>query len=346
MFSFEDENRSVIFKKEFIPEIDKKDYVSLATYYWPNPSNKDGLPYVLRDGNVNPEGSLFDKDNLRELAFTVYYQCILYYLSDDKKYYELIKQNINYYFLDENTGMNPNMNHAQMIKGVNLGRGIGLIDFTANMSYALYMLKMLYDADYLEDEFYESLKVWLEKFYIWYTTSKIALEEKNADNNHGIFYDFGQIILSDILGKEVYSSVERMVDLRLCKQISENKMPLELKRTKSKNYSLMALKGIYDFSTVSKKYGYDLYKLNEWYPNKIDVDFSSVMDYLYDKLVEKNGTWNYKQISYFDEATLFPLIYEKIKINSSFLKDLFILNKSNVKIDIQFCLLFLLFKGE
>lgn len=28
--------------------------------------------------------------------------------------------------------MNPNMDHAQMIKGKCLGRGIGMIDFTAN----------------------------------------------------------------------------------------------------------------------------------------------------------------------------------------------------------------------
>lgn len=339
LFLYENENRSVIYKKNNIDGIDKNDYVSLATYYWPNLNTKDGLPYILKDGLSNPEGDNYDKQNLRELAFMIYYQCILYYLSDDKKYYEIIKKNINYYFLDKKTGMNPNMNHGQMIKGVNLGRGIGLIDFTANMSYALYMLKLLNDINYIEKDFYDKLKKWLEKFYKWYVNSEIALEEKYALNNHGIFYDFGLIVLSDILNKEVVSLVYQMVELRIKKQIIEGKMPLELKRTKSKNYALMAIKGIYDFSTISSKYGYNLYEINKWYKDKIEIDIMDVEDYLYEKLINKTSNWNYEQIINFDEATLLPLIFEKSKSNHLKLNDIYILSKDEILVDLQYVLL-------
>ena len=78
-FLYEDRNLSVIYKKKPLEGISKNDYVSLATYYWPNPSTNDGLPYISKDGQANPEGDIYDKQNLRKLAFMIYFQCILYY---------------------------------------------------------------------------------------------------------------------------------------------------------------------------------------------------------------------------------------------------------------------------
>ena len=49
--------------------VDKHDYTSLATYWWPDPNKKDGLPYIPIDGKVNPEvKSIKDYNNLVKLA--------------------------------------------------------------------------------------------------------------------------------------------------------------------------------------------------------------------------------------------------------------------------------------
>ena len=37
------------------PSGNKHDYMSLAPYWWPNPNTANGLPYIRRDGVVNPE---------------------------------------------------------------------------------------------------------------------------------------------------------------------------------------------------------------------------------------------------------------------------------------------------
>ena len=47
---------SVLDKEGIAPSGDKKDYVSFGTYWWPNPDTGDGLPYIVRDGELNPEG--------------------------------------------------------------------------------------------------------------------------------------------------------------------------------------------------------------------------------------------------------------------------------------------------
>ena len=83
--------RSIVSKKR-PPNVKRNDYVSLATYYWPNPETFNGLPYILKDGMANPEGKEYDKDDLRELAFIVYYKVLLYYLTDEVSYYDDIRK--------------------------------------------------------------------------------------------------------------------------------------------------------------------------------------------------------------------------------------------------------------
>lgn len=265
---------------------------------------------------ANPEGKEYDKDDLRELAFIVYYKVLLYYLTDEVSYYDDIRKNIYYYILDKKTGMNPNMDHAQMIKGKCLGRGIGMIDFTANFSYAIYMLKLLKDDNKIDNDFNNDLSDWLRRFMNWYKYSPIAMEELRSANNHGIFYDFGLAIISDFLGvsKEIvplsYSMIERMN-----KEIEpDGKMPLEQARTKSKCYSLMAAKGLYDFSLISRKYSFDLYESKAWSNNRCQKDIKPVINFLINGLVLKTEPWPYKQIIEFDETTLLPLIHEAVKV--------------------------------
>src|SRR6187200_2303031 len=57
---------SVVDKKQTPPSGDKHDYMSLAPYWWPNRDTPDGLPYVHRDGERNPE--IYKTPNRRDLG--------------------------------------------------------------------------------------------------------------------------------------------------------------------------------------------------------------------------------------------------------------------------------------
>src|SRR5215471_19027754 len=46
---------SVVTKAVTPPSGDKHDYMSQAPYFWPDPSKPNGLPYLRRDGERNPE---------------------------------------------------------------------------------------------------------------------------------------------------------------------------------------------------------------------------------------------------------------------------------------------------
>ncbi len=60
---------SVMQKKAFPPSGNKHDYMSIAPYFWPDPSKPNGLPYINKDGVVNPEVRIYtDKLNMPVLC--------------------------------------------------------------------------------------------------------------------------------------------------------------------------------------------------------------------------------------------------------------------------------------
>ena len=67
---------------------DKHDYLSLVPYWWPDPAKPDGLPWIRKDGQVNPltRGENVDqpaKDAMFKRAEAL---ATAYYFSDDRKY--------------------------------------------------------------------------------------------------------------------------------------------------------------------------------------------------------------------------------------------------------------------
>ena len=59
---------SVMDKEKTPASGDKHDYMSQARYYWPDPTKPDGLPYISRDGESNPELNKLDRNRLGSTA--------------------------------------------------------------------------------------------------------------------------------------------------------------------------------------------------------------------------------------------------------------------------------------
>jgi len=79
---------SVTDKKRPGPSGDLHDYVSLSRYFWPNPKTKDGLPYIRKDGQSNPEINSvnFDRRRSQEMTNTVRDLSLAAYFSEDSRY--------------------------------------------------------------------------------------------------------------------------------------------------------------------------------------------------------------------------------------------------------------------
>src|SRR5215813_5778432 len=80
---------SVMEKKNEPPSGNKHDYMSLAPYFWPDPSKPNGLPYMRKDGETNPEVQEYkDKEYQPKLCESVYVLALAYYFSGETMYAE------------------------------------------------------------------------------------------------------------------------------------------------------------------------------------------------------------------------------------------------------------------
>jgi hypothetical protein len=53
----------------------------MAPYYWPNPNTKDGLPYIVKDGERNPELNNYDAPKLTELVNRMKILALAFYIT-------------------------------------------------------------------------------------------------------------------------------------------------------------------------------------------------------------------------------------------------------------------------
>ena len=119
---------TIVHKQHPLPGVDPHDYVSLAPYYWPNPDTPDHLPYVRRDGERNPETREFDARIFSTFSEHVWGLALAGYMTGDHRYSQRAAALLRAWFIDPETRMNPNLEHAQFVKGENTGRGTGIIE--------------------------------------------------------------------------------------------------------------------------------------------------------------------------------------------------------------------------
>ena len=75
--------------------------------------------YVTRDGQFNPDARLVNNvGDFDSLANAVLYNSLAWALNGSEIYPQRVAQFINAWFLDPDTFMNPNLNYAQMPRGV------------------------------------------------------------------------------------------------------------------------------------------------------------------------------------------------------------------------------------
>ena len=123
-------------KKEVPPSNDMHDYISYAPYRWPDPSTPNGLPWIPRDGIINPVSRNADTDFSRKNNFfdAVENLTWAYYFSDDAVYADKAMEIIKVWYLDPETKVNPNLNFGQGHPGIASGTKAGVHEWDGQSS--------------------------------------------------------------------------------------------------------------------------------------------------------------------------------------------------------------------
>jgi hypothetical protein len=297
---------SVITKTTTPPSGDKHDYMSQAPYFWPDPKQPNGLPYVRRDGERNPEiNKISDHQTMDQMMAAVRTLSLAYYFQGREEFATKATQLLRAWFLNPATRMNPNLQYAQAIPGINTGRGIGLIE-TRGLAGVTDSIGLLAGSKAWMSADQRGVEDWFEKFLQWMLESKNGRDESAAKNNHGTYYDVQTASFALFLGRNdlARNILEESKQKRIATQIEpDGRQPLELVRTRAWSYSNGNLEGLMQLARLGENVGVDLWN----YQTRDGRSIKRALEYLYPFAVG-DQKWPYQQLGEWTPQSLFPLM--------------------------------------
>lgn len=324
---------SVTDKKKLPPSGNKHDYASYSRYWWPDPNEPSGLPYIRRDGETNPDSQSLeysDRQRIGTLGFNTETLGLAYYLTGKEKYAIKAAELLRTWFLDEETRMNPNVNHAQIRPGHNQGTKSGVLDGRL-MIGALEGSLLISSSSALSKNEQLRLKKWAAAYFEWLTTSEFALEEAASKNNHGSFYDVQALYFALYSEKKEAASqiAQKFIQRRLYNQIREDgSMPEEIARTRPLFYSIYNLHAMFLVAHLAQKVDVDVYEID-----KVDSRLRAGLNYLI-PYTDPNNQWPHSTIGDTDRMKLFIILQmaDRIYQDQDYLKEADVLSFEKRKI--------------
>jgi hypothetical protein len=219
------------------------DFYSNADYFWPDPTKPDGLPYINRDGESNPDNFFHHRMAMRTERDAVAALGAAYKISGDDRYVTRAVELLRVFFLDPQTRMNPNLQYAQAVPGLSTGRSWGIIDGLHLVEIPPAIAAMQTSPKFPPDVL-AGLKKWFRDLSDWMVTSENGRTEGAAKNNHSVAY-FLQIAAFSRFTDDTEKLAEcrrQFKEVFVPNQLAaDGSFPLELKRTKPYGYSIFQL---------------------------------------------------------------------------------------------------------
>ncbi len=263
-----------------------QDFYSNGDYWWPDPTKPNGLPYIQRDGESNPNNFAHHRMAVRNLRDAVAALAAAYKITGDEKYVSKSVELLRVFFLDSKTRMNPHLQYAQAIPGRSPGRGIGIID-ALHLIEIPVAIEAMAKSPHFPPEALSGLKHWFGEFANWMVTSKNGQEEARTKNNHSVAYFLQLAVYAKFAGDaaKVAECRRQYKEVFLPDQMAtDGSFPRELARTKPYGYSIFQLDNLISMCQVLSTPEDDLWKFS--LPDGRGA--KKAMEFLYPYLADKS----------------------------------------------------------
>ena len=293
---------SVMEKQQTPPSGNKHDYYSQSPYWWPDTTKKDSLPYIYRDGVVNPAvNKITDLKNFNLMVNSVSDLALAYYFSDSSKYSVGCAALIKNWFLNPATKMNPNANYAQVVPGFGAD-GSGIIDLR-EISSVLDAAILIGNSPNWTETDNDSLISWCSEYLKWLLNDSLGKKVAARTNNDVTWYDTQVGALALFTG-DIKTSTHFLIDSTkklVNSQIdTDGSQPQELARTRAFTYSVFNLNAFFRLASIAEKGGMDLWDYQTTDGTSIKTALDWIIPYAQD-----TTKWKYPQITNFDVSTVF-----------------------------------------
>ncbi|WP_110666728.1 alginate lyase family protein [Salinicola halophilus] len=231
---------SVTDKTGVSEEGEANDYRSLAKYWWPNPDSDNGLPYVRRDGEVNPDcyDERYDARRLIDMAESLQVLSLATWFTRKDAYRERAVAQLEAWFADTETRQSPHFRYAQTIPGHSDLRSPGLIE-ARHLIYVTEAVLLLESASALPATLSATLREWFGALLRWFREQDKGIGAGRAHNNIALWYDLQCLAYAWFVGDEALARyiVTDVAVVRRHDQIDlDGSLPAELDRANPLDY--------------------------------------------------------------------------------------------------------------
>lgn len=300
------DNPTVTAKSIAPPTGNKHDYLSISRYWWPDPESPDGLPWIRKDGETNPETQIdaVDRHRLGVMTNGIKKLSLAYYFSEDERYAQKAASILNTWFLDDNTRMNPHLEFAQSVPGNPNGRRSGILDGRKICLVVPDAIKMLSASKHWTADQHLKMTQWFKEYFTWLTESDLGISGSEQNNNHGSWYRFQVASLALFLKNKPY--VKKMIELAqqsLDEQLNNRGAQIhEIERTRSFFYSCFNLDALTRIAMLG-----DTIEMDMWnYESANGKSFSLAVNYL--KHAIEEGDWPHPTKNDINLSNLLPVL--------------------------------------
>lgn len=290
---------SVTFKKMLPPSGSKHDFMSMGPYWWPDPDKPDGLPYIRKDGEVNPERDELDSPQLSKLSNSIRSLALAWFFSDNQAYAKKAAELLRVWFLDEATRMNPHLEFSQSIPGRTPGRFIGVIDGSA-LGRMADPIALIETSGAISQEEKEGIRSWYTRYFRWLTESEHGKSEDAYRNNHSVAYDLQSASIAFFIGDLDFAArkVRELPGRRIDPMVEgDGSQPEELIRTRAYSYSVGNLGNFINVAQIGLPIDVNVFN----YTNVKGGSLKTALDFLVG-YIGKESEWPYEQISSWEDV--------------------------------------------
>ncbi|MBS1855080.1 MAG: alginate lyase family protein [Acidobacteria bacterium] len=267
---------SVTFDRPAGVQLDGHDYYSQAPYWWPQADPK--APYVRRDGQVNPDRFMANKNAINAMSAAVFTLGTAGYLLDEPRYAKRAAHILHVWFIDPKTRMNASLEYAQAVRNFNDGRGSGVLDGRVFIR-AIQGMEFLAETGEWDEKEEAAVRKWFREYLHWLSASDHGLEEKNSGNNHATWWTAQAMAVATFVGDQgaLQTAENWYREQNLGRQIlAGGAAPREEARTKSLSYSAFNLEAMATVCRIAQVNGVDLWTARA----RSGATISTVIDYL------------------------------------------------------------------
>ncbi|HTX38628.1 MAG TPA: alginate lyase family protein [Bryobacteraceae bacterium] len=286
-------------------ELDTHEYYSEAPDWWPDPENPTG-PYIRHEGQFNPIRFMGNHNALDAMCDAVFTLGTAAFLLDDVRYAQRAVRVINVWFLSPKTRMNPDLDHARAVPGIDTGTGNGVLDGRGFIR-AIQGMEFLAQTPSWDPREQAGVHRWFLEYLQWLMHSASAEEERNSGNNHASWWTAQTAAVATFVGDH---GAEQMAfnfytDRIFPRQIRANgSAPREEVRTRSLSNSALNLEAYAMICRIAQVNGVDLWDVRA----RNGATIATVIDYLAPFLSDPRK-WTIEQVADFQSEGLYSLAF-------------------------------------